>query len=79
VYELEMTHFETATIGSYRTRDEWQKRVCDRLCWNWKISTTSGHPLHLQTLMRRLINLLPRETTFVTASTGIAAIAIGGM
>lgn len=48
------------------------KSVCLMNPWLFFVDTG-------QTLMKRLIKLLPRETTFVTASTGIAAIAVGGM
>lgn len=35
--------------------------------------------LTMQTLLRALVQLLPKQTTFVTASTGMAAINIGGI
>ena len=33
----------------------------------------------LQTLLREIVKILPRASTFVTASTGMAAINIGGI
>ena len=34
---------------------------------------------HQQTVLKEIIRVLPKQTTFVTASTGMAAINIGGI